>query len=377
VRISLGRDPETGKRRYHNHTVHGKRRDAETYRNGVLRDRDLGNFITGSTITVKEFLDQWLDAAQRTVAYATHEIYKQHVKDYVVPHLGYRQLRDVRPADIEALVGKWSQVNLSASSIHTLFHELRAAFNKAVRWKLLANNPCTHVDLPKYRKPQMLAMSPEQASRFVEQAKSNRYGTLFILAIFTGMRPSELAGLKWQDIDFERGFVSLQRNLVWLHKKGESWKFGNLKTEQSRRAIPLPPMILQLLETHRRTQQQEIEKAKENRKELDLVFTGSGGNPVSIKHITRYYFKPLIKELGLPSRFRLYDLRHSCATVLFALQENVKVISERLGHSRVQVTLDRYIHVLPTMQQQASDKLEKSLLQPGTQEAHTPKSQSS
>jgi integrase len=227
-------------------------------------------------------------------------------------------------------------------------------------------NPASLVELPKQTHKEMQALSPEQAALFLNAAKVDRWGIVFKIALITGMRPEEYLGLQWKDIDFEQGRVIVQRTLVW-RRKGGGWYFGEPKTSRSRRSIPIPHSLAYELREHKRHQAEERLKAGPRYQIHDLVFATPDGGPLMPQNLYRRHFKPILKLAGLPESLRMYDLRHSCATLLLAVQENPKVVSERLGHATVTLTLDTYSHVLPSMQRAATDKLERLLLQSAAQ----------
>ena len=157
---------------------------------------------------------------------------------------------------------------------------------------------------------------------------------LFSLLLSSGMRPGEALGLRWGDIDFQRGRVQVQRA---LSKKGSKWSLEEPKTARSRRSIPLPPSVVKDLKEHRNNQIEEKLKTK-SYIDHDLVFAGKYGEPLDHKNILNRHFKPLPRDAGLPD-IRLYDLRHTCATLLLSAGENPKVVSERLGHASIVLTL--------------------------------------
>jgi integrase len=171
------------------------------------------------------------------------------------------------------------------------------------------------------------------------------------------MRPEEYLALQWKDVDFERGTAQVKRALV--RHKG-SWSFEDPKTARSRRTIYLPAALLQKLAAHKRKQSESRLKLGAAWQAHDLIFCSDEGTPLFIPNITYRYYRPILTKANLP-RIRLYDLRHSCATLLLAAEENPKIVSERLGHSTIVLTLDTYSHVLPTMQQGATARLEKML----------------
>jgi integrase len=180
------------------------------------------------------------------------------------------------------------------------------------------------------------------------------------------MRPEEYLGLQWKDIDFQNGTVTVQRVVVWRSKIG--WYFSEPKTPRSRRSIPIPGSIVNSIVEHKRRQLEERLKSGQMYQNNDLVFATSAGTPLLQRNIVRRHFKPILKRAGLSESLRLYDLRHSCATLLLAANENPKVVAERLGHASIRMTMDVYSHVLPSMQKAATDKLEAMLFKKvGTQ----------
>ena len=359
VRISLGRRPDTGKRHYFNRTVHGAKKDAERVLHAVLRERDLGTLVEGNRITVSEYLDQWLaNAARARVRERTHRDYADVLARYVRPALGAQRLTQLRPLEIQGLYTQLQERGLSPRTIRCVHSVLGAALRQAVKWRLLSENPAGFVDLPRMRRPETQVLSPEEVTRFLAVAKADRYGTVFAMALGTGMRPGEYLGLRWADVDLEQGRVVVQRAVVW-HQG--TWTLAEPKTPRSRRTIPLPPSLVRLLGEHRRAQAVQRLAAGPRYQNLDFVFTTEVGTPVELRNLAQRHFKAILKAAGLQSALRLYDLRHTSATLLLAAGEHPKVVSERLGHASITLTLDTYSHVLPTMQQQAAERLEQAL----------------
>ncbi|MEP7274044.1 MAG: site-specific integrase, partial [Acidobacteriota bacterium] len=221
-------------------------------------------------------------------------------------------------------------------------------------------NPAENADLPKQAKKEVQAFSPDQANKFLRAAEKDERGVLLTFALITGMRPEEYFGLQWKDVDLRAGTVMVRRALIW-RTKGGGWYFAETKTSHGRRLIPIPASMLKQLKRHKRSQAEARMKLGAAFQNLDLVFTTADGGPLSIQNFTLRHFKPTLTRAKLSETFKLYSLRHTCATLLLSAGENPKVVSERLGHSSVRITLDTYCHVLPHMQQGASDKLEKML----------------
>lgn len=143
-------------------------------------------------------------------------------------------------------------LGLSSRTVRYTHAVLSSAFKQAVKWRMLPHNPAELAELPRHERREMQALSPEEAGCFLAAAAADRWHVLFALALTTGMRPEEYLGLKWQDVELERGGVTIRRTLVW--RKGGEWYFGEPKTARSRRNIPLPASVRTALMEHRRRQ---------------------------------------------------------------------------------------------------------------------------
>ena len=236
------------------------------------------------------------------------------------------------------------------------------ALKQAVRWGLLQRNPAELADLPKADRKERRVLSPAEARQFIEACEGAEHGLVFHFALLTGMRPEGYLALQWSDLDLERRTAQVRRAVV--RQKG-GWRFKEPKTSRSRRSVALPADLIQKLVKHRLRQNEWRLQLGGLWEALDLVFCGAGGSPLSNVDLNRRHFKPLLEKAGLP-QIRLYDLRHSCATLLLIAGENPKVVSERLGHSTVVLTLDTYSHVLPTMPEQATARLQELLYAAGS-----------
>lgn len=315
-------------------------------------------FVEPTSLTVNSYLDRWLESAARPrVSERTADGYAGLLDRYLRAPLGRMRLDKLQPLDIQKVYGEMLARGLSARIVRHAHSALHNALKQAVRWNLLVRNPSDLVELPKVAHTERRILSPDEAQRFLKAADAMPHGLIFEFALLTGMRPEEYLAVQWSDISFERGTVQVNRALV-RHKK--SWSFEKPKTSRSRRTVPLPAPLLKKLAAHKRKQSETRLKLGTAWQAFDLVFCGEMGTPHTIPNITYRYFRPVLEKAELP-RIRLYDLRHSCATLLLSENEHPKVVSERLGHASVTLTLDTYSHVLPTMQQGATARLEKLL----------------
>jgi integrase len=360
VRIFLGRDAN-GKMKFHNETVEGRRKDAETLETKRKREVDTGVLIEHSNLTVDEYLDQWLKvAAKPRLRSRTYDDYKDLLRRYVRPAFGRRHLSKLKPLAIQELYTSMLARSLSPRTVRYTHAILSSSLKQAVKWQMLPSNPASMVDLPQSRRNEMKALSVEECTDFLSAAATDEHYPIFLLAIETGMRPEEYLGLQWKDIDFSRRTIRVQRALVW-NRKGGGWNFEEPKTAKSRRMVPISAPIIEALSHHRKKQLEERLKLGPDYQNHDLVFATQVGSPILTSNLTRRHFKPLLKKAGLQLNYRLYDLRHTCATLLLQAEKSPKVVAERLGHSTVVLTLDTYSHVLPTMQKDATDVLERML----------------
>jgi integrase len=363
VRISVSRDRATGRRRYHNHTVHGTKKDAQRYGTAFQRRLDLGEVVEPTRKTVDEFLDEWLLSAAGRLRERTKYEYERLLERYVRPKLGDVRLPDVTPLQIQSVYAGILKRNLSGRTVRYTHAVLSSALKQAVRWRMIATNPASAVDLPRVRRNEMHALSPEQAQHFLAAAEGNRMEAMFNVLLLGGLRPGEAYGLKWTDIDFDAKAVTIQRALSRTKSK---WRLEEPKTAKSRRTVPLPPKVMDLLREHRKTQKEHRLASQSPYTDHGLVFATRTGQPLDAQNVNFQYLKGVLTKAGLPATIRLYDLRHTCATLLLAAGENPKVVSERLGHASVVLTLDVYSHVLPTMQQSATDRLDSLLFRKAT-----------
>ena len=359
VRIFTGRDAR-GKRRYVNKTIRGTKKEANAYLSGTLTAMSTGTFIEPVKLTVDEYLDKWLAiAAKPRLRERSFDDYSEKLARYVRPVIGLQKLSDVRSLEVQSIYTTMAGRRLSPRTIRYTHAILRSALKQAVKWNMLMRNPCEAVELPRMERKEMHALSPEEASRFLAAAVKDEYNALFAFAIATGMRPEEYLALKWSDVDVDARTAVVARTIVW--RKGGGWQYGEPKTARSRRTVTFPKSVASVLRTHRAKQAEIRLKLGATYGSENLVFATIDGKPLNIRNLTQRHFKPILKKAGLSEKFRLYDLRHTCATLLLTANEHPKVVSERLGHASITLTLDTYSHVLPSMQQAASDKLERLL----------------
>ena len=353
IRVYLGRDHENKKRNYHNRTVRGSMREAQAYLTKKLRERDLGRDLEGAKITLNEYLDRWLETAVKPrVRQKTCQDYDGILRRYIRPGLGERVLASMRPMEIQTTYQGMIERGLSPRTVRYTHAVLRSALRQALQWRLLLENPVDGVKIPQQLRGEMRSLTVEQAQAFLRAALATPHGPVLAVALTTGMRPSEYLALKWQDLDWTRQTVSVVRSVRRLNGR---WFFSDTKRSRRRRPIRLQSWIVTLLRDLR---------TKAGAQDLypeahDLVFRTPSGQPINADCLAKH-FRSILDFAGVP-RIRLYDLRHSAATIALAAGVSPKVVSEQLGHASTAFTLDTYAHVLPHMQDEAAARVEAML----------------
>lgn len=319
---------------------------------GMLGDAEAGR------VCVSAFLDRWLEAVQSTVGPRTYQRYAEVIRLHLLPELGRQRLAALRPDHLQALYARKLAAGQAAASVRKLHAVLHHALRDAVRWGYAPRNVADAVDAPAVRRPELQPPAPTELKRLIEAARDadDRLAVLWIVAVYTGCRQGELLGLMWRDLDLETGTLVVRRTL--LRAKGREPLFGEPKTARSRRTVTLPAPAVAALKEQRERQDAERASLGADYAHFDLVFASGTGTPLLPRNVIRS-FKLALARAGLPSRTRFHDLRHAAATMLLRAGVHPKVVSERLGHSTITLTLDTYTHVVPGLDADAAGRLER------------------
>jgi integrase len=284
------------------------------------------------------------------------------VENHVVPNVGSTQLQALTATSLNKLYahllaqgkrnGTGGLSPKTVRNVHVLIHK---ALEDAVRWSHLARNVAEYADPPKSRARSASGLhlhtwKADELVAFLNSVSDHRLYAAFLLAATTGMRRGEVLGLRWSDIDFDHNRVSVCRSLVSVNYQ---ISISDPKTPRSRRAIAIDETTAQVLRAHKVKQAEDRLASEGDYQDQDLVFAGDDGAPIHPDSFTNA-FDALVKKSGLP-RIRLHDLRHTHATLALQAGIHPKVVSERLGHASVSITLDTYSHAVPSLQEQAAE----------------------
>lgn len=343
-----------GKRQYPAKTF-DTQSEAIRWRSDQVGAKSPGRLCETGGLTVETYLDRWLEMKRQNIRGNSLRIYQQSVDRYIKPIIGKVKLSRLSPSHVEAMQAELLK-HLSATTTAFARTVLFGALKKAVRLELIRTNPVEATDGPKRSKTKRYPLGVEEALRFIESCEGSRFGLFFQFELQTGLRPEEVIGLRWADLELgARGVVRVKRVIHVI--PGGGWEWQEPKTPNSYRPIVFPGALVAKLQEHRKAQLEQKLRAGQCWQNNDLVFTTSIGTP--IKHCALHgEFKKNLVRAGLPKHVRIYDLRHSFVTFSLLAGVDPKTVSEEAGHHSVAFTLDHYGSVLEEMHETASDKRE-------------------
>ncbi|MBT3320753.1 MAG: site-specific integrase [Anaerolineae bacterium] len=319
---------------------------------------DQGLTFSAARLSVAEYLSEWTKNIELTLRPKTWIQYKQVVRDHLLPYLGKIKLKDLRPDQVQSLYSRKLEEGKSIRTVRLTHAVLRRAMNQAVMWGLIGRNPVLAVKPPKQQKKEMKYLTEAQVKVLLGAVDETRYSALYYLAVTTGLRQGELLGLKWSDFDWGNKRFQVQRQLQRITGKG--LVFSEPKTKAGKRSIAIGKIAIKKLRRHQEILCFQREISGDRWQENDLVFPSTIGTPLGPRNLSTHFYNLLI-EIDLP-KIRFHDLRHTAATLMFKQGVHPKVVQERLGHSSIVLTMDTYSHVIPSMQEDVADILDKALV---------------
>ncbi len=320
------------------------------------RDARRGRKMAGKAETLEEYLTTWLEGSvQQSVRPRVYDGYQSIVTVRIAPHIGRLMLEQVTPPTIQQLYSALAAEGLSPRSVINTHRVLRRALQQAVKWDMIARNPCDAVDVPRAPRRETRVLDRDQVQVLLESTAGTRRHALYMIAVTGGLRLGELLGLQWSDIDFAAGRVVVQRTCQ--HQRGIGLVFAEPKTSKSRRTVHLSHRAIATLKEHRIRQLEERLLIGSEWTDLDMVFPNYTGGMMHPGNVGAPFKKDLTAA-GLPE-VRFHDLRHTAATLLLSAGTHPKLVSEMIGHSSIAITLDTYSHVIPAMHQEAAATMDR------------------
>jgi integrase len=353
-------DSATGKRRRKWHSFAGTKRAAQTECARLVAAMSGGSYQEPAKLTVAEFLVTWLEQARSVVAPTTFDRYDQLVRKNIIPALGAVVLTKLRPEQIATALATAPRTDgrgaLSAQTRLHMHRVLKRALGQAVRWRTLLHNPCDAVDAPKVEKKHRPTYDLGQTVDMLEIARSRRIFIPAVLASMCGLRRGEVAALRWRHADLDAAQASIVESLEQTYDGALRFK---PPTSGRARKIALPAFVVRELRKWRTEQARELLQLGIRQTDETLVCAREDGAPLQPRSLTHAWDQFVVAR-GLP-RITFHDLRHAHATHLLASNVHPKVVSERLGHSKIGITLDLYSHVIPGMQEDAVARIDAAI----------------
>ena len=374
-----------GKQIRYTKTVHGTKREAEIELAKFVSEIQNGLVIEGKALKFSEFTDIWKrDYASKELAPATVKRYYRMLDTRILPYFGRMYINKIKPTDIMRvydLLSKDTQLErkknikivktkkpLSRKTIlehHRLIH---AMLTKAVYWQVIVSNPADRVQPPKVLKTKRKCYDDVQCKYLLSNLSQLgedkiKFKVAIALAIFTGARLGELAGLSWSDIDLNNGIIHINRSSQYISELGVFTKVP--KTESSIRDIAIPDFVVSLLSEYRTWYDNQNFVYNDLNSNLECLFVQSNGKPMHPSTISKW-FKRFIQDIGLPV-ISFHGLRHTNASLLISQQIDVAIVAARLGHAQISTTLNFYVHPLLSHNKIAGSALQNLLLPPTNQ----------
>ena len=351
---------ETEERRRETKAGFATQKECQAAMNKLLVKVEEQTYAAPTKASVREYLKkEWLPAVKSTIRPSTYNSYVQHVECHIVPHIGTVKLQKLSGSQVNALYAtladtgrKDGTTGLSSMTIHHVHACLHKACKDAVRWGRISRNPLDAADPPRKKgdgTKEMKTWTKENLRAFLESVADERLGALWYTIAFTGLRRGEALGLRWSDVDLENARLAVRRALIPINREVV---VSEPKTAKGRRVIALDPSTIEVLKAQAARQLDEQDEWDEAWIDSGVVFTAENGGPLDPETISRYWRQAVKKSL-LP-QIRLHDLRHTHATLALQAGIHPKVVSERLGHATVSITLDTYSHAIPAMQEEAA-----------------------
>jgi integrase len=345
-RIMVGYKPD-GK--INRKTVYGK-----TKKEVSEKLREIGTQITigmdfdSATMLVSDWARFWLENfKKRTLKAKTYEVYEQFINLHIAPCFKGVVISKLTAMHIQKLVNDKLKAGLSTASIRKMYGIIHQFLAKAIENDIILKNPASAVELPEHKQKEIKVFSNEEQTKFFEAAKEDRLYDFFVLAVDTGIRLGEILALTWDDIDFNKGLIYINKNLMLVKnyeadaKTNYSQKVQDTpKTKSSIRKVPMTKRTALALK-----------KRKIASSDVMTVFHTHSGQFLSARNVERSFCR-LIEKAGI-EKCNVHTLRHTFATRMFEIGVSAKIVSVLLGHSKVSHTLDIYTHVLPDKRDEA------------------------
>lgn len=286
----------------------------------------------------------------------TYEQYEYLCRIHLIPALGRTQLEKLTPDQVQRLLAAKLSAGLSPASVMRMRAVLRAALNRAMKWGLVTRNVTALTDVPSQESAETTPLSLGQVDKLLTQIQGERFEALYVVALATGLREGEILGLHWRDVDFERRLITVRTQ---VQRTREGLVVRELKTRGSYATVPMAFFAADALKVHWARQRQERLQVGPRWQECDLVFPSSIGTPMDARNLLRDWHRQR-RLLDVPE-CTFHDLRHTCASILYAKGVAPKEIQAILRQTQLSITMDLYTHIFAEAHYAAADAMDAAL----------------
>lgn len=351
ARVTTGRDPGTGKQVQRSFTGKTQREVREKMQAAAV-EVNQGTYTAPQRMTVGQWLDIWQRDYLGSVKPATVSTYRSHIKNQIMPALGAVRLSDLHPHTIQGFI---NSLELAPATVRLAYKILRHALEKAVELEYLPKNPASRCTLPRLEQKEIHPLDDQEVAALLDAAAGTPLEQLVRVALFTGMRQSELLGLTWDCVDFDRGTIYVNKQLARTEHRGAGL-FISPKSGKSR-TITAAPVVMRSLRMQRlRQTEMQLQAGPAWDNAHGLVFTTETGRPWNQKAML-YAFKRIVCAAGLEGA-HFHDTRHTYAVAALRAGDDIKTVQGNLGHASAAFTLDRYAHFTEQMQKDSAARME-------------------
>lgn len=367
--LELPLDKSTGQRKRIYHTVHATKKVAEQLLHNMIYDYENQSYIKKTDLSVSEWMDDWYSLySKEFLSPTTLQSYKYNIEHYIKPsNLGHLSIQDVSSADVQDWINELynqspvSGKALKPKTVKNIYHNLSAAFDKAVENELIKKNVCKKVRLPKPEKYHAEVYDENEVKQLLNAIDGTDMMLPITLDLILGLRRGELLGLKWHHIDFEKKIITIEDNLVEVNKDIDKNRTLTKKPKSTsgERKIPITDSTVELLKKGRREYLTSKIALGEKFHDGDFVVCQPNGEPYKPASFSKK-FRNLLEKNNL-KHIRLHDIRHTNATLMLSHGVSPKVAQMRLGHSDFSTTMNIYSHVLESMEVSAAKAIEDTL----------------
>ncbi|MCC3868557.1 tyrosine-type recombinase/integrase [Terrisporobacter mayombei] len=346
-------DKKTNKKKQKNMGSYPLKRDASKRLNEVKEEIYNDELLVPNEMVLEDYILDFLEKYKINLSITTYKVYTRICKKYIIPLLGDIKLCEIKPIHVQDYVDDLLDL-LTPQTIKVHLNVLNLSLKRAYRLKLIKENPVQFVEVPKNRKYKNEIYNAEDMQKLLEKCYGTSMELPIVLAGGLGLRISEILGLTWNNVDFSDFTITIDK--ITVRNDGEVI-LKDPKTESSIRTISAPKEVILMLKQLKKDRL--AAKLRGEKSHRELIFYDKNLNPVAPDVLSKK-FRLFLKDNNL-KHIRFHDLRHSHVTLLIDAKVPIKVISERVGHSNINTTLNIYSHALKEMDQEASDKISSTL----------------